>query len=98
MGHNQIAREILEHHGSLRIDVMLVEEALIGGGLGLRDEVGGDDVENILEHLVEAERLGGAQRVVARAIGQDQLAAGQGRDGAGERMVRDQRPSGRCHG
>ena len=69
---------------------MLVEKALIGRGLRLRDEIGGDDVENILEHFIKAERLGGAQGVVARAVGEDQLAAGQGGDGAGQRMVRDQ--------
>ena len=60
--HDQIARKILEHRRASRIDAMLVEEALIGGGLGLRDKIGRDDVENILEHFIKAERFGRAAR------------------------------------
>ena len=37
--------------------------------------------------IADAEPLAGAQRMVARAIGEDQLAAGQRRDAGGERHV-----------
>ena len=58
---------------------MLGEEILIGRAFGLRQEAGMDDVEDILELVEDAELAGDVLGVPNRAVGQDQLAAGQSR-------------------
>ena len=87
MRRQEIDDDILEHGGARWLHLMLVEEALVGLLRGLGQEIGGDDVEDVLEQMVQPQLLGGAQGMFARAIGEDELAPRQGRDGSGERMV-----------
>src|SRR5664279_93809 len=68
MRNNEIFRKILEHNGSQRINRVPFEEPFIGRGLGLWHKIGGGDVENILEHRLNPESLGGAKGVFARPI------------------------------
>src|SRR5262249_55172839 len=55
VGYREIAGKILEHRRPVSIDAMQLEEAVVGlrGGFGL--ELGGDDVENIVEMRLELE-------------------------------------------
>ena len=59
---------------------MLGEECLVGGALWLGQEAGLDDVEDVLEMVKDAELASDVLGMAARAVGQDQLAAGQSRD------------------
>ena len=87
MRHDQIAVEIFKKRRVRRNDVMLIEKALISAGVWLGDEIGGDNIENIFKKMVDSDLLRGFQRMVAGAIGQDQLAARQGGDRRRQRMI-----------
>ena len=56
---------------------MLFKEGLVGAPIGLGDEIRRRDVEDILESVEDAELAGDVFGVLARAVGEDQLAAGQ---------------------
>ena len=58
----EVARQILEHRGLCRIDAVAREEAVIGLRQRLRLELGGDDVEHVLEMLVDLEPLASPRR------------------------------------
>src|ERR1700760_3025412 len=45
----EVARQVLEHRGAARLDAVTGEEAVIGLRKGLRLELGGGDVEYVLE-------------------------------------------------
>ena len=77
MRHDQIARQILEHRGFRRIDIVPFEKAAIGLRRRFRLQLGGDDVEHGLEMMAEAEPLQHLAGMIGRAVGQDQLAARQ---------------------
>ena len=68
----------------LRIDAVLVEEAVVDLRQRLRIEVGGGDVEHVLEMPVDVEPLHHRLGVLAGAVGEDQLAAGQPLDRVAE--------------
>ena len=75
--HDEVLGDVLEHGRASRIDPVLVEEALIGAPLGLRHEIGGGDVEHILEMIEDADLPRDVLRMLARAVGEDELAARQ---------------------
>ena len=54
-GTDEVAGDVLEHGGARRVDAVPREEAVVGRGVGLRHEIGRDDVEHILERVAEAE-------------------------------------------
>ena len=85
--HDQVLLDILEHRRPAGIDAVFGEKILVGRALGLRGEAGIDDVENVLEVMEDAELAGDVLGMAARAIGQDQLTAGQCRDRRPERWV-----------
>ena len=89
--HLEIARQVLEHRGLVRIDAVLVQEAVIDLRQRLGIEIGGGDVEHVLEVVVDLEPLHHRVGVLAGAVGQDQLAARQAFDRGAERRVRHQR-------
>ena len=93
MRHDQVALDVFEHRRRPRVDAMLVEKALIGAQFRLGDELRIHDIENFVETRAEPQRLGGQPGVIARAIGQDQLAAGQSGDRRRQRQVGRQRGS-----
>ena len=66
---------------------MTIEEFLIGLRRRLRLQLGGDDVEHRLEMLPDAEPRQHRVDVIGRAVGQDQLAAGQLRDRCAHRGI-----------
>jgi hypothetical protein len=53
------------------------EEPLVGRALRLRDEIGGGDVEHVLEMVEDAELGRDVLGVSARPVGEDQLAPRQ---------------------
>ena len=91
MRHGEIAREILEHRGARRIDAVRFQEAVVGLRQRLRLEIGLVDVEHVLEMHVDVEPPHHGVGVRARAVGEDQLAAGQFLDRGAERGVRLER-------
>ncbi len=91
MRNNQIPRKILEHHRSRRVDHVPFEESFIGCCLGLWHEIGGSDIENILEHRLDAESLGGTKGMFPRPICENKLAAGEGGDGRCKGKIGKQR-------
>ena len=60
-----------------RVDAMARQKRVIGPAGRLGHKAGRDDVEGVLEQPLHSELLDGAQRMVARAIGEDQLATRQ---------------------
>ena len=76
MRHLEIARQILEHGGAFGIDAVAGEEAVVHLRQRLGIEVGGGDVEHVLEVLVDLEPLHHRVGVLAGAVGEDELAAG----------------------
>ena len=91
VGDREIARQVLEHRRAGGIDPVPVEKAPVGARRGLRLQFGGDDVEHRLEMVRETEPRQHLAGVVGRAVGQDQLAAGQGGDRRPHRRVGLQR-------
>ena len=83
----EIAGEILEHRGLARIDVVAREEAVIGLRRGLRLELGRDDVEYVLEMVTDGETLHHGVGMLARAVGENELAARQFLDRGAERGI-----------
>ena len=55
MRHGEIARQILEHRGALRVDTVSFEEFVVGLRQRLRLEIGRDDVEHVLEFFMDFE-------------------------------------------
>ena len=62
---------------ALRRNAVRGEKAVIGLRRRLRLELGGDDIEHILETLMHGKPPHHRIGVFARAVGEDQLAAGQ---------------------
>ena len=87
----EIARQVLEHGGARRIDAVRLQEAVVGLRQRLRLQLGGDDVEHVVEVLMDGERPHHRVGVLARAVGEDELAAGQPLDRGAERGVRLER-------
>ena len=75
----------------LRIDVVAGEEALVDLRLRLRFELGRSDVEHVVEVMFDFEPAQHRVGMRARAVGQDELAAGELRDRRAERGVGRQR-------
>src|SRR4051812_43506610 len=75
VGHAQVPRQVLEHCGLARIDAMLFEEAVIDLWERFRIEVGRGDVEHVLEMMVDLQPLHHGFRMLAGAVGEDQLPA-----------------------
>ncbi len=73
----QIARQVLEHGRLGRIDLMQRQETLVGLQRRLRLELGSDDVEHVLKMLVDLQPPHHRVGMLARAVGEDELAAGQ---------------------
>ncbi len=88
IGHRKIAREILEHRGLAGIDTVHGEKAFVVLRQRLGLELGGDDVVHVLEMMPELEPREHRVSVAARAVGQNQLAAGQLLDRRSQRGVR----------
>ena len=89
--HFEIAREVLEHRSARRIDAVRFQEAVVGLRQRLRLEVGLVDAEHVLEMHVDVEPPHHGVGVRARAVGEDQLAAGKLLDRGAERWVRLER-------
>ena len=87
LGRAEIPSEVFEHRRAGRIDFVSAEERLVGEVGGLGDEPRRDDVESVLEQAIEPEPLQRAQRVIARAVGEDQLAPRQSLDLARQRRI-----------
>ena len=87
----EIARQVLEHRGLARIDAVLVQEAVIDLRQRLGIEVGGGDVEHVLEMVVDVQPLHHRLGVLARAVGEDELAARQLLDRVAELGIGQQR-------
>ena len=75
--HFEIAREVLEHRGALRHDVMQPSKLFVGLARRLRFEIGGDDVERVLEMAMQFQPRDDGVGVLSRTVGQDELAARQ---------------------
>ena len=73
----EIACQILEHRRSRRVDTVAREEAFIDLRQRFRIEVRSGDVEHIFEVMMNVELLHHRIGVLARAVGEDQLAAGK---------------------
>ena len=86
----QVLGDVLEHRRASRLDAMAKEEGVIGGVGGFRDQAGGYDVERVLEQTVQAELAQRAQRMIARAVGEDQFAARQPRISSASARLRRQ--------
>ncbi len=91
MRRREVARQILEHRRLGRIDAVLLEKAFVGLGRRLRLQLGGDDVEHVLEMLMHVEAAHHRVGVLAGAVGEDQLAAGQLFQRGAERRIGLQR-------
>ena len=91
MRHFEIAGEVLEDRGLVRIDVVAGEEALVDHRLRLRLELGRPDVEHVVEMMFDFEPAQYRVGMLAGAVGENELAAGELRDGRAERGVRRQR-------
>ena len=87
MRRRQIAREVLEHGGLARVDAVARQKSLVGFLRRFGFEFGGDDVEHVLEMLVDFEPLHHRVGVLAGAVGEDELAAGQFLERRAERRV-----------
>ncbi len=85
--HDEVAREVLEHRRFRGIDRVVPQKFLIGLRRRFRLEPGGDDVEHAVEMSDEAETIQHRIDMIDRAIGQDQLAAGQSRDRFAHRRI-----------
>ena len=53
--HDEVAGDVLEQGRPARVDPVALQEALVGGALGLGDEIGVGDVEHVLEMVEDAE-------------------------------------------
>ena len=96
--HLQVARKVLEHRGARRIDAVAGEEAVVGLRQRFRLELGRDDVEHVLEMLVDGEPPHHRVGVLARAVGENELAAGQPLDRGAERRDWARAANGRSGG
>ena len=67
-----------------RVDAVHAAEVVVAAGGGLRHIVGIADVEDALEALQHAELARHPLGMRARAVGEDELAAGQPVDGGGQ--------------
>ena len=83
----EIAREVFENCGALRINVVTGQETFIYEWARLRLKLRRHNVENIIEMLVDAETAHHVLGVMPRAVGQDEFAATQFGDGGAERRV-----------
>ena len=83
----EVARQILEHGGLGGIDVVPGEESLVDLRQRLGIEIGGGDVEHVLEMVVDFEPLHHRVGVLARAVGEDELAARQLFERGAERRI-----------
>ena len=73
----EVPRQVLKHRRSFRIDVVMLQEALVHLRQRFGVEIGRCDVEHVLEMPVDFEPSHHSISVLARSIGQDQLAARQ---------------------
>ena len=79
LGRAEVLGEILEHRRASGVDAVAIVEGLVGLRRRLGRKLRSDDVENILEKIGEPKARNRAQRVIARAVGENQSAAGQAR-------------------
>ena len=87
----EVSRQVLEHRSLGRVDAMLFQEAVIDLRQRLGIEVGGGDVEHVLEVMVDLEPLHHRIGMRARAVGEDELAARQLFDRIAELGIGQQR-------
>ena len=86
-GDFEIARQIFEHRGLGRIDVVALKKAIVGLARRLRVQFGGDDVEHVLEMPVHLEPPHHRVGVLAGAVGEDELAPRQSLERGAERRI-----------
>jgi len=84
VGHGKIAVQILEHRRLSRIDAGAGDELVVGRLARFRQQVGSDNVEDIVEMVRDAEPFGNLDRMGVRPVGENVLAPRQGFNGAAE--------------
>ena len=85
--HGEVSRQVLEHRRRSGIDPTSLEKSVIGGLGRFWRQLRRDYVERILEQPIETELPCGEDRMVSRAVGEDQLSPGQPFDFAGQDRI-----------
>src|SRR5205085_4792800 len=87
MGGNKVARNVVEKGGSLRRGVYAGKNCAIGFRIGLWTIRDGADVPMLFKQMRQGEPFQHAARVVTATVGEDETAARQIRDRAGETSI-----------